>query len=277
MVVHHGVCDTEVDPTPHVPDAPSVPAPQDWRRLYEQTFKRAEAAEVHAEELKWAEVAARCDAGAWKSRFEASRRKRLEAVEDANKARRAAKNALFLEAEVARLSRLLEEAGVDTHDRGKEMSLRREVHRLRKAVPGAKRQTAEMDRLRKALRKGYEDQARVRHLLHEALRLNDGLKGKCGRLRSALKRSVAAKEGLKVRVRRATAPAAADADLREALRRSRRHKPAMTRLSKENNPAALDREETAAPDRDAGDGDREAPRDPGDAVQGVSRVQERDA
>ena len=226
--------DTEVDPIPHVPNAPSVPAPSDWRRLYEQTLERAEAAEARAEELKWAEVAARGTAGSLKWQFKEARRKRLEAVEDANHARRAAKNALFLEAEVARLSGLLEEAGLDPHRGGTEMSLRREVHRLRKAVPGAKAQTAEIDRLRKSLWKSYDDQARLRHLPHEALRLHDKLKGRYRRLRAALKRSVAAKEGLKVRLRRATAPAAADAELRKALRRSRHQKTALNAVTKEN-------------------------------------------
>ena len=194
--------DTEVDPNPHVPHAASVPAPPDRRRLYEQTLERAGAAEARAEELKSAELSARTDLGYWKSQFQAARRKRLEAVEDANRARRAAKNALFLEGEVARLSGLLEEAGVDPHARGREMALRKEVHRLRKAVPGAKAQAAEIDRLRKSLWKSYDDQARMRHLLHEALRLHDKLKGRYRRLRAALKRSVAAKEGLKVRLRR---------------------------------------------------------------------------
>ena len=169
-----------------------------------------------------------------KWQFKEARRKRLEAVEDANHARRAAKNALFLEAEVARLSRLLEEAGLDPHRGGTEMSLRREVHRLRKAVPGAKAQAAEIDRLRKSLWKSYDDQARLRHLPHEALRLRDKLKGRYRRLRAALKRSVAAKEGLKVRLRRATAPAAADAELRKALRRSRHRKTALNAVTKEN-------------------------------------------
>ena len=230
MVATMAYRDTAVDPIPHVPDAASVPAPPDWRRLYEQTLERAEAAEARAEELKWAEVATRGTAGSLKWQFKEARRKRLEAVEDANQARRAAKNALFLEAEVARLSRLLEEAGLDPHLRGREISLRREVHRLRKAVPGAKAQAAEIDRLWKS----YDDHAQLRHLLHEALRLHDKLKGRYRRLRAALKRSVAAKEGLKVRLRRATAPAAADAELRKALRRSRRQKTALNAVTKEN-------------------------------------------
>ena len=107
---------------------------------------------------------------------------------------------------MARLTRLLGEAGVDTHRGSTEMSLRREV-------------------------------ARLRHLLHEALRLNDRLKGRCRHLRSAFKRTAAAKEGFKTRLRRATrsgSPVAADAELRKALRRSRRQKTALNALRKEN-------------------------------------------
>ena len=202
--------DMEVDPLPHVAEAASLPARPDWRQLYEQALKRAEAAEARAEELKWAEVAARSAAGSLKWQFKEARRKRLAAVEDANQARRAAKNALLLEAEVARLTRLLGEAGVDTHRGSTEMSLRREV-------------------------------ARLRHLLHEALRLNDRLKGRCRHLRSAFKRTAAAKEGFKMRLRRATAetarpgsPIPADAELRKALCRSRRQKTALNALRKEN-------------------------------------------
>ena len=190
MVATMAYRDTAVDPIPHVPDAASVPPPPDWRRLCEQTLERAEAAEARAEELKWAEAAARGTAGSLKWQFKEARRKRLEAVEDANQARRAAKNALALRAEVARLTGLLGEAGVDPHRGGTEMSLRREVHRLRKAVPGAKAQAAEIDRLHKSLWKSYDDQARLRHLPHEALRLHDKLKGRYRRLRAALKRSV---------------------------------------------------------------------------------------
>ena len=196
--------DTEVDPVPHVPDVAWAIAPPDWRRQCEQALERAEAAEARAEELKSAELSARTDLGYWKSQFQAARRKRLEAVEDAKQARRAAK------------------------------ALRREVHRLRKAVPEAKAQAAEIDGLRKALRKGYKDQAQLRHLLHETLRLHDKLKGRYRSLRTALKRTVDAKEGFKARLRRATAPAAADADLRKALRRLRRQKSALNAVTKEN-------------------------------------------
>ena len=60
---------------------------RDWWLPYERERARAEAAEARAQELRWAEVAARCDAGSWKSRFEASRRKLKAAVEQAKEAR----------------------------------------------------------------------------------------------------------------------------------------------------------------------------------------------
>ena len=126
--------DTEVDRFPHVAEVASLSAVPDWRRLYEQTLERAESAEARAEELKWAEVAARGALGSLRWQFKEARRKRLEAVEVAAGARRAAKRALFLEAEVARLSRLLEEVGVDPRLRGGEIRLRREVRRLQGAL-----------------------------------------------------------------------------------------------------------------------------------------------
>ena len=154
--------DTEVDPAADVPDGTSVPASSDWRRRYEQALYRAEAAEARAEELKSAELAARSKAGTYKSLFEAARRKRLEAVGEAKEARRAAKDAFALRAEVRRLRRLLDDVGVESA-RSSIMGLRREVARLR-----------------------------------------------------------------------SVSSAAADSELRKALGRSRRHKAAMTRLSKEN-------------------------------------------
>ena len=133
-------CDTEVDPVPHLPRAASLPAPPDWRRLYEETLERAEAAEARAEELKWAEVAARSAAGGWKSQFDAARRKRLEAVEDAQEARRIAKDAFALRAEVRRLRKLLDDAGVEW-GRYSVIGMRREIARLRKDVPRAEATT----------------------------------------------------------------------------------------------------------------------------------------
>ena len=90
----------------------SVPerAPRDWRSQCERERARADAAEARAEELRWAEVAARSDGGSWKSRFKACRRRLSEAVEETKEARRTARDVPSLQAEVARLETLLSEA-----------------------------------------------------------------------------------------------------------------------------------------------------------------------
>ena len=89
----------------------SVPehAPRDWRSQCERERARADAAEARAEELRWAEVAARSDGGSWKSRFKACRRRLSEAVEETKEARRTARDVPSLQAEVARLETLLSE------------------------------------------------------------------------------------------------------------------------------------------------------------------------
>ena len=143
--------DTAVDPIPQFPDAASLSAAPDWRRLYERTLERAEAAEARAEELKWAEVAARSALGSLQWQFEEARRKRLEAVEDAAEVRRSAKNALALEAEVRRLHKLLADAGVES-GRGGAAGLRRENARLRLENAGLRRENAELRRTAKTLR-----------------------------------------------------------------------------------------------------------------------------
>ena len=227
--------------------------PHDWRLLYERERARTEAAEARCEELRWAEVAARGDAGSWKSLFEASRRKRLAAVEETKEARHAAKNALSLRAEVTRLTKLLREAGVESGRGSTILSLRREVAQLRKAVPGAEAQDVEIRRLRKALWQGRVDQATLRQQLHEAVRLYDGtrrlrddrdrvrlLSDEGQRLRRSLKTSATANKQLKARLLRATeavrssSPSAEDAQLRKVLRRSRRQKATINVLSRAN-------------------------------------------
>ena len=92
----------------------SVPerAPRDWRSQCERERARADAAEARAEELRWAEVAARSDGGSWKSRFKACRRRLSETVEETKEARRTARDVPSLQAEVARLETLLSEAGI---------------------------------------------------------------------------------------------------------------------------------------------------------------------
>ena len=95
--------------------------PREWRSLYEREHARAEedgrgadAAQARCEELRWAEVASRSDAGSWKSRFKACRRRLSEAVEETKEARRAARDVPSLQAEVARLENLLWEAGIES-------------------------------------------------------------------------------------------------------------------------------------------------------------------
>ena len=123
------------------PAAEPVRPPRDWQMLYEQAHARAErervradAAEARAEELRWAEVAARSDAGSWKSRFRSCRRRLSEANEEAKELRRAAKAAPSLRAEAVRLETLLSEAGNGSSETGAIEALGKEVARLRETL-----------------------------------------------------------------------------------------------------------------------------------------------
>ena len=100
----------------------SAPAREarDWRSLYEQAHARAErersradAAEARCDELRRAEVDARARAGSLKWQADANRTKLQAAREETKDVRRAAKNALALQAEVTRLEKLLSEAGIE--------------------------------------------------------------------------------------------------------------------------------------------------------------------
>ena len=104
----------------------------------EQEWARADAAEAHAEELRQAEMAARSRAGSLKSQLDKSRNKLNAAIEETKEVRRAAKDALFFQAEVVRLEKLLSEAGVESGRRGTIVSLRKDVARLRKALTASK-------------------------------------------------------------------------------------------------------------------------------------------
>ena len=113
----------------------------DWRSLYEQAHTRAEkeraradAAQARAEELRRAEVDSRARAGSLKWQLDTCRNKLKAASEETKEVRRAAKDALFFQAEVARLEKLLSQAGVESSKRSTIMSLRMEVARLGKAV-----------------------------------------------------------------------------------------------------------------------------------------------
>ena len=159
-----------------------VSVPPDWRRLYEEARERAEAAEARAEELKQAALDARCAAGGWRWQFESARRKRLLALEEAKEARRTAKDALWLKGEVARLRQLLAEAGVES-GRWRPMALRREVARLRKAVPGAEVQARKIRELHRALSKEH---ARLRRRVKTWARRNGVQEEEIARLRRRL-------------------------------------------------------------------------------------------
>ena len=206
----------------------------DWRSLYERERERAEAAVARAEELRWAEVRARCEAGSWKWWWEASRRKLRAVIAETREARRAARDALALQREVGRLHGLLREAGVDAGKRGTEMALRMEVARLREEGWALEKaldaRAAEVQNLHKARIEADADILALRRQLREMLEIHgelsklgdqrdrvESLSEEVGALRWALKVSEASKGRLTARLRRAVeagrarSPSAADA------------------------------------------------------------------
>ena len=228
----------------------------DWRLLYDRERERAEAAEARAEELRWAEVRARCEAGSWKWRWEASRRKLRGVIAATREARRAGRDALALQREVGRLHGLLREAGVDAGKRSTVMALRMEVARLRKEGWALEKaldaRGAEVQNLHKARIEADADILALRRQLREMLEIHgelsklgdqrdrvESLSEEVGALRWALKVSEASKGRLMARLRRAIgeersrSPSAADAELRKALRRSRRQKATIGSLTRE--------------------------------------------
>ena len=209
-------------------------APRDWRSQCERERARADAAEARAEELRWAEVAARSDGGSWKSRFKACRRRLSEAVEETKEARRTARDVPSLQAEVARLETLLSEAGIasafDTAG-----ALRKENARLRKALAASKAREGATGpwpappRRRTVLEPSPDQKETVRSLRTELRRLD----------KEVVRRD---KEKLKARLAKLRAagatlsklPSDEAAQLRAALRRSRRQKTTIEALRKGN-------------------------------------------
>ena len=115
--------------------------PVSWKSLHDRERVRAEAAEARAdaaetrcEELRWQEVQARHRASCLKTVSESNRAKLHATREEVREVRRTAKQALGLEKEVARLGRLLAEAGVDARKRSTVMSLRMENGALKAEV-----------------------------------------------------------------------------------------------------------------------------------------------
>ena len=201
-------------------------------------------------------VRARSEAGQWKWRWEASRRKLRAVIAETREARRAARDALALPREVGRLHGLLREAGVDAGKRSTEMALRMEVARLRKEGWALEKaldaRGAEVQSLHKARIEADADILALRRQSSEMLEIHgelsklrdqrdrvESLEGEVWALRWALKVSEAAKGRLVGRLRRAVeaerarSPSAGDAELRKALRRSRRQKAMIGSLSRE--------------------------------------------
>ena len=112
--------------------------PPRWRSLYERERVRAEAAQARAraaeaQARRWrhAEIDARGKAGSHKFQFEAVREKLAEVRAETGAVRDTAKRALSLQAEVARLSKLADAAGLQSGRRPGMVSLRKQVGRLR--------------------------------------------------------------------------------------------------------------------------------------------------
>ena len=190
------------------PMAAPVSEPCDWRSLCEQAQARAEAeraradaAEARAEELLVAERTARSQAGSLKWNLDRSRDKLKAAVGEMKEVRRAAKDTLFYQSEVARLEKLLSEAGVDSRKRSTLTSLRMEVVRLRRDLRAseAARDTAAV-RPPKAAPTPRPDKDAIRTLRREV----DSLTRENARLRKALERAQERKDEL-VSLRKANA------------------------------------------------------------------------
>ena len=222
------------------PMAAPTSAPRDWQALCEQAQARADAAEARCEELRRAESDARSRAGSLKRQLDKSRDKLKAAVEEVKEVRRTAKDALFFQAEVARLEKLLSEAGVDSRKRSTIVTLRMEVFRLHEALqasearkdtvvpppggdlrtlmaaptPAAGKDTIEA--LRGEVGSLNRENARLRKALERSQEQKDEL--------AALRRKVATLLRRSKRAAQASPPRRASAQLRKALERARKRK-----------------------------------------------------
>ena len=235
------------------PGAAPASEPRDWRSLYEQARARAEteraradSAEARTEELLRAERAARSRASLLKTQLDKDRDKLKAAIDEVREVRRAAKDALFLQSEVARLENLLSEAGIDSRKRSTIMSLRVEVFHLREAlqvVQARKDTTAPASAVKVkppkdapapkpardaagALRQAVASLTReLRQLTRENARLSKALERAQPHKDElvALRRKV---EALRRRLKRAAqaSPPRASAQARKALERARKQK-----------------------------------------------------
>ena len=227
------------------PKLTPVGASHDYRFLYERERARAEAAETRCEELRWAEVSARSDAGAWKSRFKLCRSKLDAAVEETKKLRREVRaGAPGLHREVARLRKelsraLAEPSAATTRIRknrlaaleAENLQLRKTLHREEGHRETIRWQNGEIVRHVAQLRRLRDQAETVRSLSAELYRV-----------RLTLEVSEHAREKLTARLAKFRAlgatlsrlPFDEAAHLRNVLRRSRRQKTTISRLRKEN-------------------------------------------
>ena len=192
--------------------------PRDWRSLYEQAYARAEkeraradTAQARAEQLRRAEVDSRSRAGSLKWQLDTCRHKLKAGAEQTKEVRRASKDALFFQGEVARLETLLSQAGVESSKRTTIVSLRMEVARLRTALQASQARndssgspSAQNARLRKSLERFHDQKDEIVALRKEAAALRKAqrtartsLSRESDRLRKALERSQEQKEAIK--------------------------------------------------------------------------------
>ena len=148
--------------------------PIDFRLLYEQQRARADAAEGRCEELRWAEVAARSDAGSWKSRFKSCRRRLSEAEEETKELRRGVKKMPSLQAEVVYLRKLVCQATGPSED-GRVVALRDEVARRRKDLAASEAREKDATGQPIGAERSPERTHTVRSLRKENARLNKEL------------------------------------------------------------------------------------------------------
>ena len=225
---------------------------RDFQSLYEQERARADAAETRCEELRWAEVAARSDAGSWKSRFKSCRRRLGEAEEETKELRRTAKDASSSQAEVAPQPKTAREPRAR---RDTPRSRSREARQLSKALETVQAQKDriralrhENSDLRKAVKEAQTQKGTIRALsgMNECLRERLGdFRDQRDRIRvlswqvdtqrldlDGLRRSLKKSEDEKKSLSQALADARADH--RKALQRSRRQKTTIKSLSRKN-------------------------------------------
>ena len=230
-------------------------ASHDYRALYERERARAEAAEARCEELRWAEVAARSDAGSWKARFKSCRSKLDAAVEETKKLGREVKaGAPGLHREVTRLRKELSQALAEPsaaatrirEDRlaaleAETLQLRKTLHTEEDHRETIRWQHGEIVRHVAELRRLRDQSEKVRSLSAELSRVHLSLeasKHERGKLTARLAKFRALGATL------SRLPFDEGAHLRNVLRRSRRQKTTITRLRKEN--ARLRKSMTAA-------------------------------